>query len=338
MPYSLGIVGLPNAGKSTLFSALSRQSVAIPLYPFTTIDPNRAVIAILDERLDKLAEILGIAKRTPATIEVIDIAGLVKGAHQGEGLGNQFLAHIRETDVIIVVLRNFVTKDIADSPQPKDDLSILETELIMKDLETAEKEVQRFEAMARSGEKTAQQALAVWKDMREAFGRGISAQQHVRGNISVVDYLKEVPLLSAKPMLIVLNGAKPSPRDIAASVLDAQTELDAQSLSPEELRELGFISCAPDIIAAAKKLLSLITFFTAAGGNEIRSWLCKTGTTAVEAAAMVHSDFAEKFIKCDALPWHQLVAAGGFTQAREKGLVETQGREYTVQDGDVLTF
>ncbi len=286
MSFSVGIVGLPNVGKSTLFKALTKRQVDIADYPFTTISPNVGVVAVPDPRLEKIAEVVKPQKVTPTVIEFVDIAGLVKGAHKGEGLGNQFLAQIRNCDAILHVVRAF-----GPNPTPQEDIEIVKTELELKDLESKEKE----------------------------------------------------NLLSKKPVVYVYNidSSKPDQNIVVepnALKIDLKLEAEMSELSETEKKELNLKSNLDQLIIACYHILDLITFYTITGGKEARAWTLKRGSTAPEAGGKVHSDFREKFIKAEVVPWQVLYEAGSWSKAREKGQIKTVGKDYIVQDGDVIEF
>lgn len=302
MALSLGIVGLPNVGKSTLFQALTKKEVNISNYPFATIDPNVGVVQVPDERLEKLSSLFHSAKTIPTVVEFVDIAGLVKGANKGEGLGNQFLATIREVNAIVEVVRCFSSDDIVHverSVDPLRDIDTITTELELKDLETTEK------------------------------GSAISENQQ----------------LSKKPVLYLLNCKqedaseellgymeKTGARYVFANLKD---ELEMQQLSEKEREEFGFVSKLPELIQKSYELLDLITFFTT-GEDETRAWTVKKGALAPEAGGVIHSDFQEKFIKAQVISIDKLLEAGSYAGAAARGWLRTEGKEYVVQDGDVI--
>jgi hypothetical protein len=281
MSFSVGIVGLPNVGKSTLFKALTKKQVAIADYPFTTISPNVGVVAVPDERLEKIAQVIKPEKVTPTVIEFVDIAGLVKNAHKGEGLGNQFLAQIRNCDVILEVVKAF-----GDRPTPEDDIETIKIELEMKDLESKEKE----------------------------------------------------NLLSKKPVIYLYNTSNGELTKNDIVNLNLRMEEEISELSEEEKKELGIKSKLDQLILACYNILDLITFYTITGGKETRAWTLKKGATAPQAGGRVHSDFEENFIRAEVISWQKLVAAGDWQKAREKGWIRTVGKDYVVQDGDVIEF
>ena len=284
MSFSVGIVGLPNVGKSTLFKALTKRQVDIADYPFTTIDPNIGTVPVPDERLEKIAQVIKPEKVTPTVIEFFDIAGLVKGAHKGEGLGNQFLAQIRNCDAIVEVIDCF-----RKNTDPKDAMETVKIELEMKDLESKEKE----------------------------------------------------NLLSKKPIICLYNiGHAMSNGHRMSNTLEMDLKLEAEisELSEEEIKELGLKSKLDQLILACYNILDLITFYTITGGKETRAWTLKKGLTAPQAGGKVHSDFEEKFIRAEMIDWQKLVSADSWLKAREKGLIQTVGKDYVVKDGDVIEF
>jgi len=292
MSFSVGIVGLPNVGKSTLFKALTKKEVDIASYPFTTISPNVGVVTVPDERLEKIAEIVKPEKITPTIIEFVDIAGLVKDAHKGEGLGNQFLAQIRNCDAVLEVVRAFEdqnVENVAGKIDPQNDIETIKTELELKDLESEEKE----------------------------------------------------NLLGKKPIIYLLNTNDKSQYEgpkVDHLSMNLKDELEISELSESEKKELGMNSQLDRLILACYNTLDLITFYTIAGGKETRAWTLKRGSTAPEAGGKVHSDFKEKFIKAEIIPYQKLITVGSWQIAREKGLIQMEGKDYIVQDGDVIEF
>lgn len=343
MSFSVGIVGLPNVGKSTLFKALTKQSVDISNYPFCTIDPNVGVVAVPDKRLDEIAKIIKPKKITPTVIEFVDIAGLVKGAHQGEGLGNQFLSHIRQVDAICQVVRNFINEKITHVEgkiDPQRDIEIVNTELIMKDLETISKRLEKTKKQARSDDKKQVQELETLNQIRQILEQGklIKDQKEI---LVSQKFIQELGFLTAKPIIYLFNtvGDKlPKPNSHAIS-LDLKTESDISELSSEEVEEIGFASSKIDqLIKASYQALNLITFYTITGGQETRAWTLKKGSRAPQAGGVVHSDFEDNFIKAEVINWQKLVDSKTWQIAREKGFIRTEGKEYLVSDGDVIEF
>jgi GTP-binding protein YchF len=349
MSLSIGIVGLPNVGKSTLFQTLTKKQVDCSNYPFCTIDPNVGVVAVPDKRVDQLAELLGSAKKIYATVEFVDIAGLVKGASQGEGLGNKFLANIRETDAIVYVLRCFINDKIISSQTKIDPLEakeILDAELILKDLETIEKRAQGLEKEAKAGKKDSIKELSVLLKTKVLLEKGaILAEQNWQDEERKT--LKQYQLLTLKPRLYLLNGdqGKISPDILTAfkknnwpfAAMDIKTEFEAADFTPEERKEFGLPaeSGLDALIKKSYQLLDLITFFTA-GEKETRAWTLKRNFKAPQAGGAIHSDFEEKFIRAEVINWQELIKNGGRAAAKEKGLLRAEGKEYIIQDGDVI--
>ena len=292
MSFSIGITGLPNTGKSTLFRALTKKPVDIGPYPFTTIHPNFGIVQVPDERLEKIAEVIKPGKVTPTIIEFIDIAGLVKGSHKGEGLGNQFLAQIRNCDAIVEVVRAFEDPRVENTTgkiDPASDIETIRIELELKDMESKEKE----------------------------------------------------NLLSKKSVIYLLNingktsYQAPKTEHLAINLKD---ELEMFELSETEKKELGLKSQLDQLILSCYNVLDLITFYTITGGKETRAWTLKNGLTAPDAGGVVHTDFKEKFIRAEVVNWQKLVTANGWKEARERGWIQTVGRDYIVKDGDVIEF
>lgn len=355
----VGIVGLPNAGKSTLFNALARTHVPVAGHPFTTVDPNVGETTVPDPRLDLLVDALRPQRVVPAHVRFVDIAGLVRGAHRGEGLGNRFLGHVREMDSLLLVLRAFQSQT-APHPEgrvdPVQDLETLLTELALADLETAGRAAERAERRAAGTrdpeERGRAEALA---RAAEALDRGVPLGAAL--DTEDLARLGEFFLLTAKPMLQVLNvseedAGRPDqvadryrdslPRDAEVVAVCAKLEEEVEDLEDREAAELleayGIRERGTSrIAAAARRLLGLITFYSIES-DECRAWLVPQGTTAVEAAAEIHTDMARGFIKAEAASADALAQAGSVAAARERGVIRAEGREYVVRDGDVLTF
>lgn len=358
MKFSIGIVGLPNVGKSTLFKALTKKQVDTSNYPFCTIDPNVGVVAVPDERLDKLVDVLKPEKVIPTTIEFVDIAGLVAGAHKGEGLGNQFLSHIREVKAIVHIVRAFKDKNVshvAEGINLDRDIKIVELELILADLALVDKGYKEVAPKARTGEKEAKELLPVLEKIKGVLEQEKPARL-VELNEEEQVLIKELNLLTLKPVLYVLNvgedemqrvAAVPEPQpgrhgDLPYAEISICAKLEAEltDLSAEEaqeymkevsLKELGLNK----LIKVSYKLLDLITFFTTES-NILQAWTVKKGTPTNQAAGVIHTDFEEKFIKAEVIFWQDLVDSGSMQKAREQGLARTEGKDYLVQDGDVM--
>jgi len=405
MSFSVGIVGLPNVGKSTLFKALTKNKVDIAPYPFTTIHPNIGVVAVPDERLEKIAQVIKPDKITPTVIEFVDIAGIVKDAHKGEGLGNQFLAEIRNCDAILEVIRNFESPEIENvlgELNPKKEIEIIKTELLMKDLEALEKLIQKMEKETKEDKKILKK-FGLFKKIKDEVSRENSISE-IKLDDEEKKEIKEYQFLTVKPIIYAFNfnkrqGLSPelkehsffstlrfarvsekksSTRAAAKSkrqasfplslsrgessvaeeedlsslttaihrtptdslLIDFKFEEELAEFPAEEARQLRNGSASPleSIVISCYNILDLITFFTVARGKETRAWTLKKGLKAPEAGGVVHSDFKEKFIRSDVIPWESLVKSGSWKTAKESGLIKTVGKEYIVQDGDVIEF
>jgi ribosome-binding ATPase len=348
MSFSIGIVGLPNVGKSTLFRALTKKQVPAENFPFCTIDPNVGVVAVPDERLAALAAISQSEKIIPTAIEFIDIAGLVAGAHKGEGLGNKFLAHIREVDAIAHVVRDFVNDDIVhveNRIDPQADEQIVLLELIMADLATVEKKMRETGKASHGQDKQAAVALAAWQKIKTVLDAGKPARQ-----VALTDEEKiaaaDTPLLTAKPIMRVLNVAEDQisrqPLNENEIVVSAKIESELSELDEEDaktmLSELGLAQSGLDrLITASYNLLNLLTFFTS-GPKETRAWTITAGTKAPQAAGKIHTDFERGFIRAEVIGYQDFVDCAGEQGAREKGLLRLEGKDYIMQDGDVCHF
>jgi GTP-binding protein YchF len=360
MPLQIGIVGLPNAGKSTLFNALTEaQNAAAENFPFCTIEPNVGKVPVKDDRLNQIAEIARAQKVIPETVEFVDIAGLVAGASKGEGLGNKFLANIRETDAVLLVLRFFADSEVTHvegSHDPKRDKEILETELILKDLETTQKAVAKVAREAKSGNKEKQAQLEVYSKILKALEEGEKANS-VSLDKEELKLTRELHLLTFKPFLFAANVGEAELAQFntqeARKLLNlneneqlvgisAKIEAEIAILEPEEkqefLNDLGLSKSGLEtLVAEAFEILGLNSYFTA-GEKEARAWAFEKGSTAPEAAGKIHTDFQKGFIKADQVRWQDFIASGGWQKAREKGQVQSVGKDYLVQDGDVLLF
>ncbi len=359
----LGIVGLPNVGKSTLFNAITNAGAQSANYPFCTIEPNVGVVAVPDDRLDKLAEMYSPKKYTPATIEFVDIAGLVKGASKGEGLGNKFLSHIREVDAIIHMVRCFDSTDIIHvegSVDPLRDIETIDLELILSDVEIVERAVDRTKNAAK-GDRKLIDKVEFLERLRDFLLEGKNARTFVCNNDNEEEWFNEIPLLSAKPVIYACNlseddllmgisenqyyplVAKKAAEDNSGCLpICAKIEEDINSLSREEkkefLSELGLeVSGLDTLIQESYSLLGLISFLTA-GPEEVRAWTIKKGTKAPQAAGKIHSDFERGFIRAEIIAFDDLMACKTMAAARDKGLIRSEGKEYVMQDGDVTLF
>ena len=351
----IGIVGLPNAGKSTLFNALTAAGAETGDYPFTTVEPNVAVVQVPDERIEAVAETVGSSEVVHETIDFHDIAGLVKGASQGEGLGNQFLASIRETDAICHVIRAHGAGAVAHPDgriDPVADAELVETELLAADLESAERRLERVSKEARSGDKEAI-AERDWLDrVVEALAAGRPARE-VPVPEAAPDALRKLSPLTSKPVLYVVNvdeGETEAPPDLVAHademeakvvVISARIEAELAELDPDEAEEmrheLGIERSGLErLVRAAFELLDLITFFTADAGKEAMARTLARGGTAYDAAGRVHTDIQRAFVRAEVIAWEELVDAGGYAAARERGMLRIEGRDYVVRDGEVV--
>ncbi len=331
---SIGIVGLPNVGKSTLFKILTKQEVNIQNYPFTTINPNVAVVPVKDERLDAVAKISKPEKILPAVVEFYDIAGLVKNAYKGEGLGNQFLAQIRETNAIIEVVRCFEEPTVAHlegTIDPLRDIDIVNTELIFKDLETVEKRMEKISGEAKAGIKESQKEMEILNQVKNELENGNLLFSIFDSEFLEEPSIKNLNLLTVKKQIYLLNINQAS-KEISQTVLNKIKELKAEYF----IADLNQNPDLSNLIKKAYEILNLISFFTIVGTAEARAWPIKKGAKIIEAAEMIHSDFKEKFIKAEVINWQKLLEAGDWQKAHQKGLVRTEGRDYVVEDGDVI--
>ncbi len=358
----LGIVGLPNVGKSTLFNALTNQQAPAENYPFCTVDPNVGVVPVPDQRLDALAAVVKPKKIVPAVVEFVDIAGLVKGASQNEGLGNQFLGHIREVDAIVHVIRCFEDADVLHvmgDVDPVRDHDIITSELALADLSVVERRLDRSRKSARSGDKEAQAEIPVLERVITELNAGHGARE-AGESAETITFLRKLGLLTAKPVLYAANvaeehlgGADPFTGVLLQAIqahqeeadivrFSAKLERELSELSPEEriefLEQAGVRESGLErLIRAGYKLLGLETFFTA-GETEVRAWTIRKQSTAYDAAGEIHSDFQRGFIRAETVAYGEFLRLAGYKGARESGAVRSEGRDYVVQDGDVLLF
>ncbi len=359
MGFKCGIVGLPNVGKSTLFNSLTRAGIAAENYPFCTIDPNVGVVEVPDPRLEALADIINPQKVLPTTLEFVDIAGLVKGASRGEGLGNRFLAHIRETDAIAHVVRCFDDDDVvhlAGKLDPLNDIEIINTELALADLESVERAIERTEKRIKANDKDAGKRMAVLEKLQACLDQGRRARNAVL-NDDETRLIRDLNLITTKPVMYVANiaedGFKNNPyldvvRNKAeaedarvvpvCAVIEAEIALLDESDRQEFLSELGLReSGLEQVIHAGYELLNLLTFFTA-GEKEVRAWTVKSHSTALQAAGRIHTDFEKGFIRAEVTAFDDFVSLGGEQAAKEAGKLRLEGKNYIVNEGDVMHF
>lgn len=357
----LGIVGLPNVGKSTLFNAITRAGAESANYPFCTIEPNVGIVAVPDHRLDLLSEMYNPVKTTPAVVEFVDIAGLVKGASKGEGLGNKFLANIREVDAIVHVVRCFDDPNVIHvdgATDPARDIETIDLELILSDMEYMERRIDKVKKMMKGGDKKFEPTLRLYERIYETLEKGQSART-LSFDAEDEELLKDLPLLSMKPILYAANISEdaiggPEPeyvsvvRDYAVRegaevvVISARIEEEIAMLDEDErrafLEDLGLDQSGLDkMIQACYKLLGQISFLTS-GPDECRAWTIRKGTKAPQAAGKIHSDFERGFIRAEVVAFDDLMACKTYAAAREKGLVRSEGKDYVMKDGDIVLF
>lgn len=376
MGFDIGIVGLPSAGKSTLFNAITKAGAQVGNFPFTTIDKNEGIAAVPDERFDKLVEIVRPMNTVPNTIKFVDIAGLVKGASQGEGLGNQFLGHIREVDAICHVVRGFVDDNVVHvfgSVDPARDIEVINIELAFADMSSVERRLSRESSKRKSGDRSADNVIAFLEQLLKDLEQGIPARSQLLnkekraalplGAEEVEVLFKEMALLTAKPVIYAVNltedelaasesdpdvGALKVVRELAALEnaevipVSAKFEAELAELSDEERAEFmtaqGISVSGTDRLARAGfRLLGLITYFTA-GEKEVRAWTITEGTKAPGAAGKIHTDFEKGFIKAEVIGFEEFAGLGSFASAKEKGRLRIEGKDYVVADGDIITF
>ncbi len=362
MSLEIGIVGLPNVGKSTLFNALTKSKIACSNYPFCTVEPNTGIVFIPDDRLKNIQQIAGSGEAVPASIKFIDIAGLAKGAHKGEGLGNQFLSHIREVDAIALVIRFFEDEKIthvSGKIKPIEDTETIITELALADIDTCEKSIKNIQNQAKSGDKKSKTKLQALEKIKSALDKNKLINQ-IDLSDKEPDLIQEFNFLTVKPMLFIANLSEkqiskykdlneyqeikklaqkyqaevvPISAKIEMELTDIPIDEQKEYLKTLNLKESGLIR----LINASKKILNLITFFTAEP-NQCQAWNIEKNTSAQDAAGKIHTDFAQKFIKAEVISYDELIKIGSWKKAKEEGKIRLEGKNYKVQDADVIHF
>ncbi len=360
----IGIIGLPNVGKTTFFNALAQTHAAAENYPFCTIEPNIGSVQVPDERLQKIAVIIKPKRVVFATVEFVDIAGLVKNAHEGEGLGNQFLSHIRETDAIAHVVRCFDKENVSHihgTSSPSEDIEIVDLELVLADLQTLEKRLNKVVRVAHSGSKEAKREETYLEELKPVLEKGIPLRRHLKKNPpakEIIPLLREIKFLSAKPVMYIANvgetvdektktaleiiGMYAEPDGAEVLPVAAEIESELAELEPEErqqfITELGFeIHGLEELVHAGYRLLNYVSFYTIVS-DETRAWAVTRGTHAPQAAGKIHSDMEKGFIRADVVQFDDLARTGSFSHAREAGVLKSEGKNYVVRDGDVIYF
>lgn len=356
MSLQIGLIGLPNVGKTTLFNALTGGHAPVAPYPFTTLERNVGVVMVPDERLQRIAALVNPEEIVPTTIEFVDIAGLVKGASEGEGLGNQFLGHIRDVDAVCMVVRCFSAADIPHvTPElnPKDDIEVVELELALADLATVARRLEKLRRQVKGGKGEYEEELELLERLHQVLSQGRQVRKLLL-NAEEKEILRPLNLLTNKPRLYVANvdeEALPSGSELAAAAKESANaevivlcaELEAELLEwPQEeaqayREEVGLEEPGLNrLIEASYRLLDLVTFFTTTGGREVRAWTVPGGTPAVEAAGKIHTDMKKGFIRAEIISYEDLMRAGSFARARERGLLRLEGRDYWIREGDIV--